>query len=495
MRRREEIAALVELSGLVDPKQAVQIPSRKAIVETTRQLRRKLQGSRWPLPYQVVGLSYCELAHDRVIIADEQGLGKTGIALVRALLTNSFPLLVVAPASVLINWKKEAGLWLPNIPVHRLDKSGKPVPPPKWPGIVVTTWDLLFYHSVRLAQMRPAMVVADECHYALNPQSRRAEHFERVITSTDRLLLLSGTPIVNRARDLWRLLHLLDNRAWPEAVLPSFKEMDRESFDAGVQSRLSNRVRQYLMRRLKADALPDLAPKRERVLPVHPSEDQLAKYRRVEDHFLEWLRQRIEHQVEEDGLEGDEASAEVEERLDRAIRSPALVQATHLRHMVGRLKVPAAVEWISAAVSAGEPVVAFATHDDVLQGVLHGLLRRKIRAHLLVGRTTKTRRASLVEEFQAGKIDVILGSSAAKEGITLTRAAHVLRIERLWTASGEDQGADRVHRIGQTREVTIWTMMVEGTIDARMDQRVTTKRKVTRRAVDCDGVQEKVAPQ
>jgi len=406
-------------------------------------------------------------------------------ALLRILLMGHLPALVISPPNVLLNWKQEAQWWLPGVPVYRLDKVSRAVPPHGWPGVVVTTWDLVRHHVPALLRMRPRIVIADECHYALTPGTLRSDAFEAVARHAPHLLLLSGTPLVNRPKDLWRLLNLLDPAAWPEATLEGFKVMSDDAFDSGHQDRLTRRIRSYMLRRRKQEALTDLKAKTMRVVRVQLAEGDMAQYRGVEQGFAVWLDAKIRNDTDPADFESDEDyEEEVEARKKRALSSENLVKMGHLRRLVGQLKAPLAAAWLVEAARAREPVVAFADQPRVLARIGEILDRHGIRWGAIDGATTKTRRFSRVKEFQSGQLDVLLCTQAAREGITLHRARHVLRVERWWTDASEGQAADRVHRIGQLRDVTIWTMIAADTIDERMDRVVARKRRVTARTVD-----------
>lgn len=476
---------LEELSSLVDPKDAKHPEARAAIVKVTLGLRKVLRSDRWPKPFQVSGVAFLELAGDRALIADEQGLGKSITAICRILLKLHLPAVVIAPPTPLLNWKKEFNLWAPGLKVHRLDKVSAEVPHRGWRGVVITTWDLLQYHAEALARLRPRIVVADEAHYILNDEAHRSVHFEELIRDVPHLLLMTGTPQKNRPQELWRLLNILDPRAWSEVTLPSFKELNKDDFSRGTQTRLTRRIRQYMLRREKTDATPELGEKKVRPLLVEIPENEMVLYRQIEKRFEEWLDEKVRREIAEEGLELEEAAleAEVLKRSRKALGSKALAQVGQLRQLVGELKASIAARWLIEVSRAGEAVVAFAHHQTVIARVAQKLQQAGVPFGVIDGKTPKTRRFSLVNEFQEGKINVILCSGAAREGITLTRARHVFFCERFWTPAEEDQAADRVHRISQTREVTVWILKALGTIDMRMDQVVGRKRVVIGRTM------------
>lgn len=475
---------------MVDPTKATHPKARDAIVGVVKGLRKVLRSDRWPKPFQIAGLAFCALAGDRALIADQPGLGKTILGTCRILLGLHIPAVVVCPPSMLLKWKEEIETWAPGLEVHRLDKVSKWVPRPGFRGVVVTTWDLLSHHAEALALLRPRIVVGDEAHYILNEGTGRSEFFEHLIAGVPHLLLLTGTPMKNRPQELWRLLNIIDPRAWSEVTYPAFKELNKGDFDRGVQSRLVRRIRQFMLRRLKQDATPELGDKTVHTVLVQIPEEQMAPYREMERRFEAWLRAKIEAEMVEAvesgelALADDEArEAEFNKRYLKALQTKSLVQTGQLRRIVGRLKIPAAGRWLTEVSRAGEPAVAFAHHQEVIDGVAGRLARAGVRFGIIVGKTPKTRRHSLVKEFQDGRLDVILCSSAAQEGITLTRARHILRIERAWTPADEDQAADRVHRIGQKRGVHVWVMKAAGTMDTRMDEINVRKRRVIGRTV------------
>lgn len=414
-------------------------------------------------------------------------------SLLRILLGGYPSALIVCPPSPMTKWMDEVERWLPGMPARRLDKVDTWVPPPGWKGVVVTTWDLLRYHAAALARTQFSMIVADEAHYLLHADSERSVAFDTVRAGVPHLLLMTGTPLVNRARDMWRLLHMLDPRAWPdtEFMHRAFKELNKDDFDAGVHTRLTAKIRQYMVRRLKVAALPDLQEKKYQTIEVRLSPKLMAQYKQIEEQFDDWLEEQVRAKLDADIAEGraadlDEAlyAQEVTRRVQRALLSGKLVRFGKLRRAVGEMKVPKAAQWIVEAVQAREPVLVFAEHQQVLLALASTLRARGIRFGVLDGSTTKTRRGSLVKEFQGGKLDVMLASKAAREGIDLYRASHVLFVERFLTAAEEDQAADRVHRFGQKRQVVVWKMHALGTVDDRVTLLVETKRKISTRTVD-----------
>lgn len=476
---------LVELSSLVDPRAARSPAAQQAIVSITATLRGLLRGEHWPLPFQIPGLAFCALAKDRALIADDQGLGKTTIALLRILLGDHFPALIVAPASVSRKWRREAGWWMPGVPVLMLEGERTALPS-KWPGIVIVTWDLLPYHVDALTALGPRIVIGDEVQKANNAEAGRTGAFDTLATLAPHLLLLSGTPITNGAQELWRLLNLLDPRAWPELTAAAFKDLNKDDFQPGVQSVVTRRIRQFMLRRLKEQAMPGLKMKQVEILQVDLPPETLRQYKRIEERFAQWLRVKIGREVEAEGYDrdSDEWAEEVEDRLTAPLSAEALAKVNHLRKLVGRGKIPFAVRWIADMVRAGEPVVAFIHHKPVMLAVAAELRKAGITVGVYDGGLSARKREAMEGDFQGGAIDVILCSMAAEAGITLTRGRYVLLIERWWTARTEDQMVDRLHRIGQTRDVKVFKLCAKGTLDERFEVVTTKKRGISARTID-----------
>lgn len=490
---------LEHLSNACRPADVTNSVAFAALVDVATRLRRNLQSDLWPRPWQMVGLAYCELAQDRCIVADDQGLGKTGIALCRVLLGNHPLTVIVSTASMFDTWRKEingdpttgqAG-WLPVCPVHSLGSEDSALPPPGWRGIIIVSWTLLASHVPGLIRLAPSLVIADESHYATNPETTRTMALRALTDRAPGVLLLTGTPINNRATDLWELLWMLDSKAWPspapfEALEPGDTDVndalptDAETrramrnaavIDAAARTPLQRKLSMFMLRRLKRDAIPksELPDKEYRTLRVVLTERQRAEYDYAEQHFADWLEMTLtakENRAIAAGQRPGERS--IDERVDAALKSEYLVKMGYLRRLAGRAKVRAAVEWTARMVANGEPVVVFAEHRDVISAIGNALRARGIVFAELVGKVSKRARGRAVAAFQGGRLKVILASTAGREGITLTNARHALHVQWWWTPTSQDQASDRLHRIGQKRQVQIWRMSATDTIDTRL---------------------------
>jgi SNF2 family DNA or RNA helicase len=403
-------------------------------------------------PFQREDVERIKEARLRALVASAPGTGKTPIA-VRALAEThrrSLPAAVICPASVTVNWRREIKKWAPGIRVVLVETSDSKMPRPAVPTIYVMSWALLDARWTDLIHLGVRTVVADEAHYAKNPDALRSQALYQVTRSSRGVLLLTGTPIVNTRDELRVLNNLLGEEP-------------------------------LMIRRLIEDVAPDIPEKKRSYLHVRLREKHQKEYDKADEDFENWLRK------EKEKLLG-EGMAEYE--VERALAAEALAKIGYLRRLSGVYKVPAAVDWISRAVRIGEPVVVFVEHQDVLRKLSKALKKQRIRHAVIEGSTSSKKRQEMIDAFQRNEYPVFIGTKAAKEGITLTAARHLLFIERFFTSADEEQAEDRIRRIGQTHRTTIWYLHAMGTVDDRLDAIVQSKRRVIRTAIGAADVLE-----
>lgn len=239
-----------------------------------------------------------------------------------------------------------------------------------------------------------------------------------------------------------------------------------------------------MLRRLLEDVAPDIPAKRRVVLEAAIPDEIRNEYKEVENIYAEWLQEYLPKIMDNE--------FDIDAAAERATNSEGLSKLSYLRRIIGRGKVPAAAAWIRQRIQKKEPVVVFGQYVDVLDLLGQCLSKLGIPYVRLDGTTTLEQRQAAVEAFQKGKIDVFIGSNAAREGITLTRAANLLFLERWWTPASEEQAEDRIRRIGQTRTTTIWYLHAEGTIDDRINEIVERKRTLVARHIGTATIQTSV---
>lgn len=392
-------------------------------------------------PFQRDGVDFLAANGWRVLLADAPGCGKTPQVLVamRENAAKLCPMLVVCPSSVAWNWRREAARWVPGAKVHVVEGFHGAIP--KGTHITICPWDVLAARLPDLLSRGFRCIVADEAHYAkAGEETQRGRALQAICAPAPHVLLLSGTPLVNHADELETL---------------------RSMFGPTPP---------VMLRRLLEDVAPDIPPKRRVTLKTTIPDDIRMEYDKAKEEFSEWLDDYLPRVLED--------AAAAESAATRALAAEPLAKVAYLRRILGRGKVPGAAAWAANMVKRGEPVVIFGMFSDVLDLLGQALSRLSIPFVRLDGTHSRQQRQVAIDAFQAGKVPLFLGSMAAKEGITLTKARHLLFLERWYTPAAEEQAEDRIRRIGQTRPTTIWYLHADDTIDERIGEIVDAKRGI-----------------
>ena len=419
------------------------------------------------MPFQRAGVLYA-LERRRLFLADEQGLGKTIQALATIQADDAYPAVVVCPASLKLNWLREARRWLPQR--SACEVSGRTSRGLAEAEIVVINYEIVGAHLEALEQIAPRALILDESHYIKSPKAARTRAvlaLAECLGPSALRLALTGTPIVNRPAELASQLRAL-GRLHEHGSARSF---ERSYASAGARRRLHERLRSscYLRRR-KQDVLAQLPDKRRAVVTM-PLENE-AEYRRAEHDFIRWLLDALAAQAEANA----DATADAQPALPMRTRANALVRLTALRRLAAQGKLRAALSWIEDFRASQERLVVFAHHRDVQDA----LLARFPDSARIVGTDSAAERDANVRRFQSGDgPDLCVASlEVASHGFTLTAAANVAFLELAWTPAKHDQAEDRLHRIGQQRAVTAWYLLAADTIDERIARLLEEKRHV-----------------
>ena len=391
-------------------------------------------------PFQVEDVAFIKKHDYRVLVANAPGTGKSPTSLVcitgdRVKLT---PTLIICPASVVTNWCREAKKWVPGAVIHAITDLGTKMPTRKV-DVFVISWALLAERYLDLVALKPQFIIGDEIHLAKNEDALRTQALAILARRTPHMILLSGTPLVNRPAELETIKSLFGTQNVP------------------------------MIRRHLEDVLPEIPPKSRSILRVRMRPKDEADYRKAQKEFAEWLEVELARRL----TVGDVRAA-----AERTLAAEALTKAGYLRRLVGLAKVPAAIDWISKAVRVGEPVVVFCEHQEVVSRLQRFLTKQRIRHVTIDGGTGRKQRQAAIDAFQAGLCPVFIGTKAAKEGITLTRGRNLLFVERYFTSADEEQAEDRIRRFGQAHPTTVWFLHANDTLDDRLQEIIDTKRKI-----------------
>ena len=432
------------------------------------------------LPFQRTGVAWLLRNGGVGLVADDMGLGKTAQALAWMRHAQIRRAVVVAPASVALNWCREAQRFFPQARgVAALSPSALDAvlaAPPSEPMFVVVTWDGLRRMWSSLLALKPQALVADEAHYAKSLDAQRTRALLWLASSVPHRILLSGTPLRNRPRELFPLLHVLDpvrfrsfvpfGERYCGAKMQRFGARHVRTYDgASHAEELNLLIRPYLIRRNKLEVLDELPPKRVQrlCLPEIPG-----VRRKLKSAML--VLSTEQHEGGQRGL--------------------GLI--TQIRQEVGLAKVEAAQEWIASMREAGEAAVVFCHHLSVLDALVAACEKSGWRIGRIAGDTPAATRQQIVADFQADKIDLVLATEAAREGITLTRAANLLFCEYFWVPGDMSQASDRIWRIGQRREALITILHLEGSLDDHVARVIERKSRIIETVQDNRSVEAEI---
>jgi SNF2 family DNA or RNA helicase len=434
------------------------------------------------MPFQKAGVEYAINAK-RLFIADEMGLGKTVQALATIHKLNAYPAVVVCPASLKINWQREAQKWLPKNKKIEVLRGRKGTVPDA--DIVIVNYDILEYWSPLLKGFEA--VVFDESHYCKNPKAKRTKS---AILLADKIedglvLCLTGTPVLNNPSELTAQLR----------ILGKLKEFGGASKfrDAYASTKhlpeLNRKLRASMyVRRRKIDVLTELPPKRWSDVVVEPSFDHMKKYREAESDLISYLAGQAKKSAEAQGATTHEAREAALVATMKAQAAEQLVAVNTLKRLASEAKYSLAVEWIDNFLTSDSKLIVFTWHKD-----LANRIAQHYGAVKLTGDSTMEERTKAVDSFQnEPEVKVFVSTlKAGGVGITLTASSDVLFLEQGWTPADMDQAADRAHRIGQQDSVTAWTLIAQDTIDEDIKELIAYKRELVDASTDGKVLEDK----
>lgn len=465
-----------------------------------------------PYGYQKAGVAYF-LPRKRILLGDEMGLGKTIQA---ALWINKVSeiksVLVVCPASLKRNWRRELERWLVRpVTIGIADTRYNTVVPSS--NVVIINYDILSKkHDTGKTRMKQGkivksfeyrlrdalrkkwdLLVVDECHRVKGDPKTVIRSRMVLAIEAERMLFMTGTPLVNKPRELWNLVHHLAPKAFPSKLdfMRRYCKGGNPKLDPYGGARnlgeLQEKLRMWIMvRRLKKDVLKDLPPKLRQVieLPAEGCEavlkSEMLAFQRKEDIFTT-LRLRVElAKASENPDEYKRAVAGLKEGIKVSFEELSII-----RRDTAIAKIPVVTEHVASILSEGHKVILFAHHKEVVRKVAAEF---KGEVVVYTGDTSLKERDLAVQAFQnKDNIRLFIGTiGAAGVGLTLTASSYVVFAELDWVPGNVTQAEDRAHRIGQAENVLIQHLVLEGSLDKRMADVLVEKQDIADRALDRD---------
>ncbi|MFW5816491.1 MAG: DEAD/DEAH box helicase, partial [Wenzhouxiangella sp.] len=437
--------------------------------------------------YQRQGLGWLQFLREAGfggILADDMGLGKTVQTLAHVLTEKDAgrldrPALVVAPTSLMFNWRAEAHRFAPQLKVlllHGPRRRGDF----QWiadSDLVLTTYPLLARDIDWLERERWHLVILDEAQAVKNPRTRAARAVRRL--QTRHRLCLTGTPMENHLGELWSQFDfLMPGLLGAERAFRAQFRLPIEQFGSSERrALLARRVRPFFLRRTKAEVAPELPAKTEIVRSV----PLVGSQHRLYESLREEMRERVRSALKAQGAErGRMVILDALLRLRQACCDPRLLDWTEHTGSASApqsAKLELLMDLLPEMVIEGRRILLFSQFVRMLELIEQELVRRGIGFVKLTGRTRD--RQKVIEAFQRGDAPVFLISlRAGGVGLNLTTADTVIHYDPWWNPAVEDQATDRAHRIGQDRKVFVYRLLTEGTIEQRVQRLQASKREL-----------------
>ena len=416
--------------------------------------------------YQKEGFIWMSrLAHLGVgaCLADDMGLGKTLQSITVILsLAHQGPSLVVAPTSVCMNWEAEVNRFAPTLHFHMFSESDRDeiIPSLGKFDVLVTSYTLMQQEIELLAHVKWQVIILDEAQAIKNAATKRSKAAMRLDGRFR--LITTGTPIENHLGELWNLFGFIN-----PGLLGTFKQFNRrfgipieKHHDREAKRTLKKLIRPFILRRIKSQVLEELPPRTEITLRVEMQPEEM--------RFYEALRQQAIENIEGSSEQAGRHLRILAEimRLRRACCNPKLINE---QIDIPSTKLQVFAETVDELLGGGHKALVFSQFTGHLALIRAFLDQRQISYKYLDGATPTKERQQQVESFQAGEGELFLISlKAGGLGLNLTAADYVIHMDPWWNPAVEDQAADRAHRIGQKRPVTVYRLVTANTIEEKI---------------------------
>jgi len=433
-------------------------------------------GFSWAMRLAAAGFGGC--------LADDMGLGKTVQALAVLLARAAGgAALVIAPTSVCGNWQAEAQRFAPSLNVHIYgegDREGMVAHAS--PGdVIIVSYSLLQQSQERFAARLWHTIIADEAQAIKNASAKRSLAVFEI--NAEFRLALSGTPVENRLAELWSIMRFANPGLL--GTLPRFNgrfaiPIERNR-DRDAQHTLRRLIAPFVLRRTKAQVIPELPPRTELTLSIAPEAAEAAYYEALRRQALSEADLALASGAGQAHLN---ILAQLT-RLRRAACDPRLVTP---ELTAPGAKVLAFAELAAELVANGHKALVFSQFVDFLQILRAPLDAAGIRYQYLDGATAAAERTRRVAAFQSGEGDLFLISiKAGGFGLNLTAADYVVITDPWWNPAAEDQAMGRAHRIGQQRPVTVYRLVMKGSIEERIVDLHHDKRALAENVLSGEG--------
>lgn len=428
-------------------------------------------------PYQRTGylwLKYMLEETQGCILGDEMGLGKTMQVICELLYlksTGNIPCLVVAPISLLVNWKRECSKFAPSLNTiihHGNGRTGNYKDLLLY-DVVITSYTTIVSDVYMMKMIQWPLVVLDEAQNIKNPASARTKACKAL--KRVRSLAVSGTPFENHVTDIWSLVDFIQ----PGLLGPINKYTEIVSDDIAGGMKIEPILSPLMIRRLVKDVAKDLPKKIISAIPLQMSEYECALYNKYRNALLT-------------EYDANNVALGMLQMLRIYCTHPFVAMKTPFagNPVDSSIKYQRFCEIAEEIISRQEKIIVFTSFKTMFEIFHHDIPNRfGIPLWSINGETPVEERQKIVDSFnnKTGASMLILNPRAAGTGLNITGANHVIHFNLEWNPSLEDQSTARAYRRGQEKTVFVYRLYYEGTIEEVVNERINRKRNIAATAV------------
>jgi len=438
-------------------------------VETPKNLQTTLRD------YQKTGLSWLNFLFEfkfSGILADDMGLGKTlqtltHLSCLKAQKKIKKPVLIVVPTSLIANWKNEVKRFTPDLKILSLYGGSERFEMFKQieeADILLTSYALIYRDIDKFIEYHFSYIILDEAQKIKNPKTKMCVAIKSL--KSDYRLALSGTPIENHLGELWSIFSFLMPGFLHNQITfkRKYQTPIEKHLDQDKQKMLNQRVRPFMLRRTKAEVLPELPEKSEIIKYTQFDEKQAALY----ESIRLTMEKKVREAITQKGLAKSHIMLlDALLKLRQVCCDPQLVKIEMAKKVEESAKLQLFLDLLEELLSENRKILVFSQFTSMLNILQNELEKKNISYTKLTGATKK--REEVIEKFTSGQADVFLISlKAGGVGLNLTEADTVIHYDPWWNPAVENQATDRAHRIGQTKAVFVYKLIIENSIEEKI---------------------------
>ncbi|WP_342257119.1 DEAD/DEAH box helicase [Rickettsia endosymbiont of Aspidapion aeneum] len=424
--------------------------------------------------YQQEGLNWLQFLREYQlagILADDMGLGKTvqllaHIATEKAEKSLNNPFLVIAPTSLMSNWRLEAEKFVPDLKVLTLHGAKRKIhfnDISKY-NLILTTYPLLLRDKDILLSHEYHTIILDEAQTIKNSNAKITQIVSQ-IKATHRVCL-TGTPLENHLGELWSLFNFLlpGYLGTSKQFTTLFRNPIEKDGNNQKLKILTERIKPFILRRTKQEVLTELPPKTEiiRTVELEGAQRDLYETIRVSMH------ERVQKEIARHGMEKSHIIVlDALLKLRQVCCDPSLLKMDAAKNITESAKRLELINMLTEMLEEGRKILLFSQFTSMLQIIEEQLNLRGISYVKLTGQTKD--RETPIRSFQEGSVPLFLISlKAGGTGLNLTAADTIIHYDPWWNPAVENQATDRAHRIGQDKPVFVYKIITAGTVEEKI---------------------------